>query len=181
MWGEIAETTRAHGLIPTVTIGAAFGCPFEGEVAVQRVAELAAQIAEFRPAEICLADTIGVAVPSDITARVAAVRAVVGPQVPLRLHLHDTRHTAIANVVAGLAAGVDTFDCSYGGLGGCPFAPGATGNVALEDVRYLFDRMHVDTGIELEPALELTRWVEAWLGRRLPGAIAHVPVFPDRA
>jgi hydroxymethylglutaryl-CoA lyase len=178
IWSEIADCARQQGITPTVTIAAAFGCPFEGEIATSRVGEIAARIAESGPAEICLADTIGVAVPTEVAPRVAAVRSAVGPDVPLRLHLHDTRHTAVANVVAGLAAGIDIFDCSIGGLGGCPFAPGATGNVAMEDVLYVFHRMGAETGIDLDQILSTTRWFEDVLDRRLPGAIAHVSPFP---
>jgi hydroxymethylglutaryl-CoA lyase len=180
-WHEIAAAARQAGIRPTVTIGASFGCPFEGDVPLGRLVDVVGRVAEANPTEIALADTIGVAVPSDVSQRVRAVRAAVGDSIPLRLHFHDTRNTAIANIVAGLAAGITTFDASIGGLGGCPFAPQATGNVAMEDVVYTLGRMGRATDIDLTGLIETARWLEAVLGRRLPGTQSHVPVFPPVA
>ena len=123
-----------------VTVGAAFGCPFEGEVPVDRVVEVAARVAAAGAAEITLADTIGVASPGDVAVRFGAVRAAVGP-VPLRCHFHNTRNTGLANAFAATSAGVRSFDASIGGLGGCPFAPDATGNIPTEDLVYMLQRM----------------------------------------
>jgi hydroxymethylglutaryl-CoA lyase len=174
---DLVRRAREGGISTTVTIAAAFGCPFEGEVAPARLHEVAQHVAAAGPDEVGLADTIGVAVPADITHRVELVRAVVG-DVALRLHLHDTRHLGVANAVAGVEAGVSILDASAGGIGGCPFAPGATGNVATEDLVYLFDRMGVSTGLILDRVTATTEWLEGRLGRRLPGALLHAGGFP---
>lgn len=176
--GELVGRAREAGVRSTVTVGASFGCPFEGEVALDRLREVLARVVAAGPDELALADTIGVAVPGDVTARVALARGVLGPGVPLRLHLHDTRHTGVANAVAGWAAGVATLDASIGGAGGCPFAPDATGNVATEDLVYLFGRMGVATGYDLRTTAEAARWLEQRLGRTLPGALARAGGFP---
>ncbi len=118
-----------------MTVSAAFGCPFEGEIAVERVVEVAQRVAEARPFEIALADTIGVGVPTQVTELVSRVREAV-PGIPLRCHFHNTRNTGFANAFAALQAGVRTLDASLGGIGGCPFAPAATGNIATEDLLY---------------------------------------------
>lgn len=176
--GRLVALARSAGVYTTVTIGAAFGCPFEGEVSEVRLREVLERAAAAGADELALADTIGVAVPSEVTSRVRLAAEVIGPDVPLRLHLHDTRHTGVANAVAGLAAGVRTLDASIGGTGGCPFAPQATGNVATEDLVYLFDRMGVDTGLDLATTTETTGWLEERLGKRLPGALLRAGGFP---
>lgn len=155
----------------TVTISVAFGCPYDGSVPISAVVDLAARAAGAGTDEIALGDTIGVAVPSQVTAMIEAVGAVT--DVPLRGHFHDTRNTAVANVVAAYEAGVTVLDASVGGAGGCPFAPNATGNVATEDLIYLFERMGIETGIEHERVIETTRWLESRLGNTLPSAIAR--------
>ena len=171
---------REAGILSTVTIGASFGCPFEGEVPVSRLREIISQIVDAAPDEIALADTIGVAVPRDVTERVGIARSLAPADMPLRLHLHDTRHTGVANAVAALAAGVSVLDSSIGGAGGCPFAPKATGNVATEDLVYLFDRSGINTGVDLELVLEATVWLEERLGKPLPGAVLRAGSFPPR-
>lgn len=175
---ELVAEARAAGVFSTVTVAASFGCPFEGEVPPARLEEVLKRVADAGPDELALADTIGVAVPSDITERIHLARGVAGDEVPLRLHLHDTRHTAVANAVAALEAGVMTLDASIGGAGGCPFAPGATGNVATEDLVYLFDRMGVTTGLDLATVTEATSWLEQRLGKHLPGALLRSGDFP---
>jgi hydroxymethylglutaryl-CoA lyase len=177
----LVARAREAGVVTTVTIGAAFGCPFEGEVPEDRLGEVLQRVVDAGPDELALADTIGVAVPSEITARLALAATVAGPDVPLRLHLHDTRHTGVANAVAAHAAGVRTLDASIGGTGGCPFAPNATGNVATEDLVYLFDRMGVSTGLDLATTTETTGWLEQRLGKRLPGALLRAGGFPAQA
>ncbi|MEA3509994.1 MAG: hydroxymethylglutaryl-CoA lyase, partial [Actinomycetota bacterium] len=142
----------------TVTISVAFGCPYDGAVPVDDVVDLAARAANAGADEIALGDTIGVAVPSQVIAVIEAAGAVV--DVPLRGHFHDTRNTAVANASAAYAAGVSVLDASIGGAGGCPFAPNATGNVATEDLIYLFERMGIETGIDPERMIETTRWLE---------------------
>jgi hydroxymethylglutaryl-CoA lyase len=158
-WKEIAASAREAGVRAQVTISAAFGCPFEGEVPVQRVVDIARQLAEAQPFEIAIADTIGVGVPaqaSEIFERVA--EAV--PGVPLRGHFHNTRNTGLANAYAAVMAGARVLDASLGGLGGCPFAPAATGNIPTEDLVYMLHRMGIATGIDLARAIETARWIE---------------------
>lgn len=174
----LVRRAREAGASTTITVGAAFGCPFEGEVPEERLREVVRRVADAGPDELALADTIGVAVPSDVSSRLALAAELVGADVPLRLHLHDTRHTGVANAVAAHAAGVRTLDASIGGTGGCPFAPNATGNVATEDLVYLFDRMGVRTGIDLAATTATTSWLEERLGKRLPGAILRAGGFP---
>lgn len=169
---------RAAGVRSTVTIGASFGCPFEGEVSVSRLRSVLDRVVDAGPDELALADTIGVAVPSGVTERLALARDVAGADLPLRLHLHDTRHTGVANAVAAVAAGVTTLDASIGGTGGCPFAPNATGNVATEDLVYLFDRMGVEHGLDLDSVVATTAWLEERLGKQLPGALLRAGGFP---
>ncbi|MBA3347082.1 MAG: hydroxymethylglutaryl-CoA lyase [Actinobacteria bacterium] len=159
----------------TVTISCAFGCPFEGEVDPGSVAELAGR---FGAAEVVLADTIGVATPGPVRTRVGTLcsrntSSVVGA------HFHDTRHTGVANAWAALEAGATLLDASVGGLGGCPFAPKATGNVATEDVLYLLAREGVETGVDLDALIEVARWLESLLGRELPGRVYRAGGFPN--
>ena len=174
---SLVRRSREAGVLTTVTIGASFGCPFEGEVTEERLREVVARVVDAGPDELALADTIGVAVPTAVTSRLALAAGVAG-DVPLRLHLHDTRHTGVANAVAAHAAGVRTLDASIGGTGGCPFAPNATGNVATEDLVYLFDRMGVGTGLDLATTTATTAWLEERLGKRLPGALLRAGSFP---
>jgi hydroxymethylglutaryl-CoA lyase len=161
----------------TVTISVAFGCPYDGPVPVDDVVRLAERAADAGADEIALGDTIGVAVPSQVTELVAAIRSVT--DVALRGHFHDTRNTAVANAAAAYAAGVTTFDASVGGAGGCPFAPNATGNVATEDLIYLFERMGVTTGIEHDRMIMTTRWLEERLGKDLPAAVTRAGWWPE--
>jgi hydroxymethylglutaryl-CoA lyase len=179
-WLEIARAAEAAGVRPQVTVSAAFGCPFEGEIAVERVVEVARRVAEARPFEIALADTIGVGVPTQVTEIVSRVREAV-PGIPLRCHFHNTRNTGFANVYAALQAGVRTFDASLGGIGGCPFAPAATGNIATEDLLYLLHRAGFATGISLDAAIETAKWLQEQLGRTVPGMLAKAGGFPGAA
>ncbi len=155
----------------TVTISVAFGCPYDGAVPIPSVIDLAARASDAGADEIALGDTIGVAVPSHVTAMIEAVGELT--DVPLRGHFHDTRNTAVANATAAYEAGVTVLDASVGGAGGCPFAPNATGNVATEDLIYLFERMGIETGIDHERVIETTHWLESRLGKKLPSAIAR--------
>lgn len=175
---DVVREAQAAGLFTTVTVAAAFGCPFEGEVPLSRLREVVARVVDTGPDELALADTIGVAVPADLTSRFAMARQVAGPKLPLRVHLHDTRHTGVANAVAAIAAGVTTLDASIGGAGGCPFAPNATGNVATEDLLYLFERTGIATGVDLASTIESVAWLEERLGRRLPGALLRAGAYP---
>jgi len=179
-WERIADRARAAGLRTSVTLSAAFGCPFEGEVDPARVVDVAARVADVGPDELALADTIGVAVPPQVTDLVARVADRVGP-LPLRCHFHNTRNTGFANVVAALEAGVGALDASVGGIGGCPFAPEATGNIATEDLIYLLDRMGVEHGVSLHDASRVATWVGEQLGMTVPGLLSRAGPFPDAA
>ena len=160
----------------TATISCSFGCPFEGEVDPGGVAALAAELAAAGAAEIVLADTIGVGTPGQVRALVGRV---VGEGATVGGHFHDTRHTGVANTWAALEAGATVLDASVGGLGGCPFAPRATGNVATEDVLYLLEREGVATGVDLDALVEVARWLEGVLGRQLPGRVYRAGPFPN--
>ena len=179
VWSELAEEAQAAGVVAGVTLAASFGCPYEGEVPVARLVEVAGRAAESGPAEIALADSIGVAVPPDVTERVAAVREVVGDGVALRAHFHNTRNTGFANAVAAVDAGVTVLDSSLGGIGGCPFAPAATGNIATEDLAYLLERMGVQTGLSLEALCESAQWLEQALEHPVPGLLSKAGGFPS--
>ncbi|UAJ08935.1 hydroxymethylglutaryl-CoA lyase [Polymorphobacter megasporae] len=167
----LATATRA-GLVPQVTISAAFGCPFEGDVPAQRIVDLAKAMAEAGAVEITLADTIGVGVPAQVGDLFGAVAAAV-PGIRLRAHFHDTRGTGIANAWAAYNAGVHVLDASVGGIGGCPFAPKATGNIATEDLLYMLDNSGVSTGVDLPAMIGVNRWFAGILGRELPSRVAR--------
>lgn len=163
-----------------VTIAASFGCPFEGEVSPDVVVELARALAGAGVDEIALADSIGVAVPSDVTRLVERVRPVIG-DTPLRVHFHNTRNTGVGNVYAAVEAGVRIVDASCGGVGGCPFAPGATGNVGTEDVLYMLHRMGYETGVDTDAVIETAKWLEGPLRTAMPAMVTRAGVFPQRA
>ncbi|HXZ84418.1 MAG TPA: hydroxymethylglutaryl-CoA lyase, partial [Myxococcota bacterium] len=162
-WQGIARAARAAGLRSSVSISAAFGCPYEGEVPLARLLEVARRALEAQPDELAIADTLGVAAPSEVRERIEAVRELAGA-LPLRGHFHNTRNTALANVYAAWQAGVRIFDASCGGIGGCPFAPSATGNAPTEDVLYMLERMGVSTGVSLARVIETAKWLEPHLG-----------------
>lgn len=169
----IAATAKAAGRPVQVVIGCSFGCPIEGPVPEAQVERIAIAVAEMRIGRISLADSIGVANPTQVRRLVGRIRETL-PHVALSLHIHNTRGLGIANVLAGFEAGVDTFDAGLGGLGGCPIFPGATGNVATEDVVNLFEEMGVPTGIDLGKVREASRKVQDFLGRALPSYILRV-------
>jgi hydroxymethylglutaryl-CoA lyase len=177
-WSDIAVAAHAAGIRPQVTVSAAFGCPFEGEIPVARVVELAERVAEAQPFEIALADTIGVGVPSQVTELIGRVRDRL-PGVPLRGHFHNTRNTGIANAYAAVEAGVAALDASIGGVGGCPFAPAATGNIPTEDLLYMLTRMGVATGIDLDALIATGRWLQEQLGHAVPGMLVKAGGFPS--
>ncbi len=152
----------------TVTISVAFGCPFEGRVDPGAVAELATR---FAAAEVVLADTIGVATPSQVRALVERTRA-------QGFHGHNTRNTGYANALAALEAGANVLDASIGGLGGCPYAPRATGNIATEDLVYLLEGEGIATGIDLDALIAVSQWLEEVLGRRLEGYVYRAGRWP---
>ncbi len=167
------------GLATSVTISVAFGCPYDGEVPVEAVVALATRAAAAGAGEIALGDTIGVAVPGQVLAVIDAVRPVIG-DASLRCHFHDTRNTAAANAITAYQTGVTVIDASVGGTGGCPYAPNATGNVATEDLLYLFDRHGVSSGIDHEATIATARWLGEQLGKELPGALTRAGWWPDK-
>lgn len=176
---EIVGLAHAAGKRGQVTIGAAFGCPFSGEVAEDRVLEMATALAKAAPVEIGLADTIGVADPAHVARLVGRVREAIGP-IPVRVHFHNTRGTGIANVWSAVNAGASVVDAALGGLGGCPFAPGAAGNVATEDVAYMLERAGVRTGLDLAAMIETNHWLGGVMDRTLPSMVARAPMFPSQ-
>ncbi|MCZ8368908.1 MAG: hydroxymethylglutaryl-CoA lyase [Porphyrobacter sp.] len=175
----IAETramlrfAREEGIRAQVTISAAFGCPFEGEVKHDTVLAIAEEIAAEGPEEIALADTIGVGTPWEAGEMFGKLGTLLAGKIPMRAHFHNTRGTGIANAWEAYKAGVRVFDASLGGLGGCPFAPRATGNIATEDLVYMMARSGVDTGIDLDAAIAANKWFAGHLGRELPSAVAR--------
>jgi hydroxymethylglutaryl-CoA lyase len=180
LWHDLVRESDARGVKASLTISTAFGCPFEGEIAPARVLDIVGRCMTSKGADLALADTIGVAVPTQVTELVRGVRPLAGP-VPLRVHFHNTRNTGLANVAAAVAEGVEIVDASIGGIGGCPFAPRATGNVPTEDVLYMLDRMGVETGVDLARIIEASNWIEEQLGRTVPGMVAKAGMFPPRA
>jgi hydroxymethylglutaryl-CoA lyase len=176
----IVRRAQEAGLTGQVTIAASFGCPFEGEVDEDRVIAIATSLAQARPIEIGLADTIGVANPAQVARLVARVRDVIAP-IPVRVHFHNTRGTGLANVWAAIDSGASVVDAALGGLGGCPFAPGAAGNVASEDVVYMLERAGVATGMDLDQLIAASHWLSGVMNKKLPGMVAQAPAFPKVA
>jgi hydroxymethylglutaryl-CoA lyase/(R)-citramalyl-CoA lyase len=172
---QIVERSREGGLRIAITLSVAFGCPFEGRVEAARVLELAERVTTMGPDTILLADTIGVAAPGEVR---GLITRTVGLGVPVGGHFHNTRNTGYANAVAALEAGATVLDASVGGLGGCPFAPKATGNIATEDLVYILHREGIETGIDLDALLEVSEWLEGVLGRQLEGQLYRAGVFP---
>jgi isopropylmalate/homocitrate/citramalate synthase len=166
---SVEELARIRTDSPvSVSISVSFGCPFEGEVDPQKVLRLAERVTEAGADEVVFADTIGVGVPRQVR---ELLEGASGLGVPVGLHLHDTRNTALANAYEALEAGTTVFEASVGGLGGCPFAPRATGNVATEDLIYLFHGEGLETGIDLDALVSVAEWLEGVLGRPLPGRV----------
>jgi hydroxymethylglutaryl-CoA lyase/(R)-citramalyl-CoA lyase len=174
---RIVARAREDGIRSSVTISVAFGCPFEGPVDPERVVALAERLAATRPDELVLADTIGVGTPTRVRGLLERV-AKLG--VPVGGHFHNTRNTGYANAYAALETGVASLDASVGGLGGCPFAPNATGNVATEDLVYLLEGEGIETGIDLDALVGVSRWLEDLLGRRLEGYLYRAGAFRAR-
>lgn len=173
----IVADAKAAGRSAQITIAAAFGCPFEGEVSPDRVVAMAEQAAACGACEVALADTIGVAAPAEVTRLVDRVRRAIDP-LPVRAHFHNTRNTGLANVWAAVLAGARTIDASLGGLGGCPFAPGAAGNVPTEDVAYMLERSGIATGLDLDVLIDASGWLAGVMAKPLPGMLAKAGRFP---
>jgi hydroxymethylglutaryl-CoA lyase len=174
---EILRAAAREGMRATATVAVAFGCPFEGDLPAQRILDVAAQLADAGAVEIALADTIGVGVPSQVLDLFGTLRQRL-PGMPLRAHFHNTRNTGIANAFAALQIGVETLDASIGGIGGCPFAPQATGNIATEDLIYMLDRMRIDHDGALDAVLTTARWLSTALNKPLPSMVSRAGGFP---
>lgn len=174
---DIIKMAKSEGLTAQATISASFGCPFEGRVDQATVIAMAESIAEAGPREIAIADTIGVGSPLRVTELVSKLKEKL-PDLPLRAHFHNTRNTGLANAWAAFEAGVTTLDASVGGLGGCPFAPKATGNIGTEDLLYLLQESGVETAVDLDKMIKLANWVETVLGRVPPAMVSQAGGFP---
>jgi hydroxymethylglutaryl-CoA lyase len=174
----IVERRQADGGPPiTATISVAFGCPFDGEVSQDQVVAIVREAAALGVPEIAIADTIGVADPWTVRKRIEAVRAA-APAARLRMHFHDTRNTGLANAYASVEAGVDVLDASVGGLGGCPFAPSATGNIGTEDLVYMLERAGFETGYDLAALIAIGRQISDRLGKAPASSLARAGGFP---
>ena len=167
------------GPFMSVTVSVAFGCPFDGEVSDEQVLKIARVVDELKIPELALADTIGMADPWLVRRRIEKTREA-APNAKLRLHFHDTRNTGLANAYASVEAGIDILDASCGGLGGCPFAPAATGNIGTEDLVYMLERAGFETGYDLDKLIETGRWVSGLLGKAPAAALTRAGPFPAR-
>jgi hydroxymethylglutaryl-CoA lyase len=177
---EVVRLAREQGRRAQITISTAFGCPFDGEVDPSRVVEMARLAAAAGPVEIGIADTIGVASPGEVSRLVERVAAAISP-LPVRVHFHNTRNTGLANVWTAVQAGATIVDASLGGIGGCPFAPRATGNVPTEDVAYMLERSGYQTGLDLDSLIDSARWLSAVMGRDVPGMLSRAGAFPTKS
>ncbi len=173
VFGEVIVEARAQSMWVRGYVSTCFGCPYEGEVPVAKVVEVARGLHELGVDEISIGDTIGVGIPNQVFEIVAALSEHI-PLEKLALHLHDTRGTALANVLAGLQSGVSTFDSSSGGLGGCPYAPGASGNLGTEDLLYMLDRMGIETGVDISKVRDASRFIAGVLGHELSSKVFNV-------
>jgi len=179
-WLSIAAEAKSAGIRTSVVIACSFGCPYEGEIDPEHIASIAEQVLEGKPDVLGLADSVGVAVPSQIKRTFSLVKEL-APSIPLRTHLHNTRNTGLANAAAAVEAGVSIIDASTGGIGGCPFAPRATGNIPTDDLLYMLDRSGVETGVDLRQVVKTTDWLEEQLGRAVPAMVPKAGIFPENA
>jgi hydroxymethylglutaryl-CoA lyase len=171
-YADVTAEARRNGLRVRGYLSTAFGCPYEGTVAIERVVDVAARLIEMGCDEVAISDTIGVAHPGQVADVVEAIAALV-PKQQMALHFHDTRGTALANVYAALERGIATFDSSAGGLGGCPYAPGAAGNLSTEDLIYLLNGLNIETGVSLEGVVRASNLIAAHVGHPLPSRYFH--------
>ncbi len=179
-WLDIASSAKSAGIRTSVVIACSFGCPYEGEVDPEHIASIAEQILQGEPDVIGLADSVGVAVPNQVKTTFALIKDL-APTIPLRTHLHNTRNTGLANAAAAVEAGVTIIDASTGGIGGCPFAPKATGNIPTDDLLYMLDRSGIETGVNLKEIVKTTDWLENQLGRSVPAMVPKAGIFPENA
>jgi len=176
----ILRDARNRGMRAQATIAVAFGCPFSGDVAAQSVLAIAQRLAEEAPVELSLADTIGVAVPRQVSELFETLNDLFAGEMPLRAHFHDTRNTGIANACAAFDAGVQTLDASIGGIGGCPFAPQASGNIATEDLVYTLNRSGISHGLDLDKLIDGADWLQSVLAKDVPSALLKAGDFVPR-
>lgn len=176
-WLAASRLAKEAGIATTVTLAAAFGCPYEGPVSPERVVELAGEALAAEPDELAVADTIGAAVPTQVSEMIDHLRSL-APGQRLRAHFHNTRNAGYANVIAAVDAGVRVIDASIGGIGGCPFAPRATGNVCTEDVAWMLEAMGHQVGVDLAKLIETTGWIGARLGIEPDGLVSRAGPFP---
>jgi len=179
-WLEISAEAKASGIRTNVLIACSFGCQYEGEVDPEHIALIAEKVLKGSPDIIGLADSVGVAVPNQIKKTFSLVKEL-APNLPLRTHLHNTRNTGLANAAAAIDAGVTIIDSSTGGIGGCPFAPKATGNIPTDDLLYMLNRSGVETGVDLNQVVENSEWLETKLGRAVPAMVPKAGIFPENA
>lgn len=179
-WLDIASSAKSAGIRTSVVIACSFGCPYEGEVDPEHIASIAEQILKGEPDVLGLADSVGVAVPNQIKTTFSLIKDL-APTIPLRTHLHNTRNTGLANAAAAVEAGVSIIDASTGGIGGCPFAPKATGNIPTDDLLYMLDRSGIETGVNLKEIVNTTNWLEKQLGRSVPAMVPKAGIFPENA
>ena len=179
-WLEISAEAKSSGIRTNVLIACSFGCPYEGEVDPDHIAVIAEKVLEGNPDIIGLADSVGVAVPNQIKKTFSLIKDL-APNLPLRTHLHNTRNTGLANAAAAIDAGVTIIDSSTGGIGGCPFAPKATGNIPTDDLLYMLNRSRVETGVDLNLVVENSEWLETKLGRAVPAMVPKAGIFPENA
>jgi isopropylmalate/homocitrate/citramalate synthase len=167
-YAPVAARANAEGMKVRGYVSTAFGCPYEGDVPPEKVLEVSARLLDIGCYEVSVGDTIGVGTPMQVQGVIGLLRSVI-PVSKLAMHFHDTRGTALANTLAALEMGISTFDSSSGGLGGCPYAPGASGNMATEDLVYMLDRMNIETGVDLNRLVQASSIIAPYLDHPLPG------------
>ncbi|GBF30130.1 (R)-citramalyl-CoA lyase [bacterium MnTg04] len=177
VWRSMAAKAKKKNIRAGIMVSAAFGCPFEGEISEKRVLDIAQRVLQEEPDEIAIADTIGAGVPAQVASLVSKLKQMAG-DIPVRCHFHNTRNTGLANAYVAIQSGADVIDASVGGMGGCPFAPHATGNIPTEDLVYMLHRSGFATGIDLEKLVETSTWLESKLGHSLPALIPKAGIFP---
>lgn len=179
-WLRIASDAKSAGIRTNVIIACSFGCPYEGEVDPELIASIAEKILEGEPNILGLADSVGVAVPNQVKKTFSLIKEL-APNIPLRTHLHNTRNTGLANAAAAIEAGVTIIDASTGGIGGCPFAPKATGNIPMDDLLYMLDRSGIETGVNLKKIVSNSEWLEEKLEHSVPAMVPKAGIFPENA
>ena len=179
-WLRIASDAKSAGIRTNVIIACSFGCPYEGEVDPENIASIAEKVLEGEPNILGLADSVGVAVPNQVKKTFSLIKEL-APNIPLRTHLHNTRNTGLANAAAAIEAGVTIIDASTGGIGGCPFAPKATGNIPMDDLLYMLDRSGIETGVNLKQIVSTSEWLEEKLEHSVPAMVPKAGIFPENA